>query len=819
MLDFKDVYLSQQAKTEESTSSLPIVIQLVQTTYNSDQVENQSPGIFGPGNMAFIIDLPKTSEITVYSQDGSTTYNVKCPNIKKIRDVMNVYRLLKFSKAEFFSQFYIYEIPDYGNQSLTPGFLDFFPIVFYKTDDDIQQKVLQNSIGIIKSYYNKKAYIIIDKDAYIDTTSNKIFTSDNMATVDILLKFKRYVKRNLPATSKPDIITSVNMTYNPDTDRYEGTFKLQTSMLTDSDLKRINFYINKNDINYKLYNNEIIKNIQISNGNSTSIDDEIIDDSDYTGKVSRQSKYGRDYYRIITNMIYGRDNPIHQNLNKDQAYIYVKIEIDNILDNSSENIYMVLESDRQFYYFNSPATRFSDSVRSNSTIQDTLKHFDQVYGVQYYVDSTQLLNKYVFPIDITDSTDAAGNTIKSISANLNHSYTSTEFFTNINEDRVFFLKIKTGGTLNVHQVLKNNKIYHYNIDLSKANILCVDSDGIYKNVTIDNTKGVITNLEDDDTLIISISKNVDTITESTETSTCICYNIDDSSEHNDQLYTYTIKEDPYLEYYNTSNSTLDTDFSDNFNDNKEVYAYDGVTFSDIETVLEDGEIRVRKIKFEVAEGDNNYDDEYDNDRDPDDEQNRYILTCLNKKTEDDPGEAFVKKYAEDTGLLENKIENLYDDHIKTVYEPHYSDAVVDSFNSVRNTFAHIYLNNLENAVSLTDPEAYISNGTNGFLFLALEFNSDTLFDIIIKEKSQSNPDQYQEIYTEYNCSTTNYNNHYIYVHLPFYLFNNKSIYAENDNLDNVRQLRFDIYKHNAYNSTNQNNMSSEIKPKCYYIQK
>ena len=440
------------------------------------------------------------------------------------------------------------------------------------------------------------------------------------------------------------------------------------------------------------------------------------------------------------------------------------------MNDKIEGIDCVLESSRDFFYYKS-----NENV-SFKSISTDIDNFDQIYGIQYTVNANNTINsKFVFPLSIT-SEEKDGKTITSIKGDLNKSFKNTEFFPIVNEDRIFFFKIKSSGSLNIHSKLRENFIYHPYLNLSEANILLVDSSGNYKTVTKSN--GTISNLDAEDTLIVSIDKHIPEITQDTTETTVVLYDIDDSAYQSDTKYKYTITQDPYLEYYNSNNSNVTLNISNYLQNNKEMFAYDGVVFEDLDsTALDNGEMRIKKTTFAINTGDSNYDDSIDNDRDPDPEQSRYILTGLNNIDA-----SFVSEYARDTGLVEYQLETLYNKTIKPIYKEH-TDKIENSLDNVRKTFEYMFLNIAEKDLNKIDTDTTIINtnadktNTDGFLYLGLQFSNDNVFDLKIYKDTTL-------IYTEYNCQPSKHNDKYIYIHLPFYLFNTNESYTENSNLDN-----------------------------------
>lgn len=718
MLNFKDIFIKNISQEVEANSSLPFIIPITQTVYG-DLKTNNGIGTIGNNNFCFSFEFPVD--------------DADAPNIKKYRDVINEFVLLKFSKTELFNDFYIYKIPDYSNQALTPGFLDFIPFVMVGDDTNGYSKILQNHVAILRSYYTKQAYILIDKKASI--AGIEPYTT--LSTINILFKFKRYYdyKKNINGTINYQLEnneTNTILVYDEYRDVFAGNLNIQTSSFTESDLKRISFACD----NIKLHNNHIMQNLKLflveKNGNS----EEIISLDEYANKVERQSAETRDYYHILMNMLYDKDSI--NKISQKQDHITIRIEINNYLFDSPEeannakvNVYLEQDTPPIKSYTNNNLDEVKKAFPN-------IQHWDQYITVKYILDTDNLELISSFHIIPTASASTQPTTYIEIIP-LNY------------EDRIFVFQISKDQsdaqllsddpskvTLNVHTVLSSGNIYKPCIDLSKANIIVFDSNGKYKDLSSNISNGHISDLANSDTVIITIDKNIPEITKDNTTNTADLTALDDNALHTDAIYKSTIKEDPYLESYTNTLTNLDCNVSNNLSESKEVFAYDTITFDGLDDILTDGEIRINKI----------------------DEKYALIGQSYQKSTND-----FLNQYSTNAELVKDKITSVYNESIKPVYEAHTS--VINTYlDNIKKTFAYIYTN-----VQGNTPDAIkgVTNGNRqGFLFLALELESDALFDLIIKKNDK---DLY---YREYNCKPITIAGKHIYIHLPFYLFNTLS---------------------------------------------
>ena len=114
---------------------------------------------------------------------------------KYIEDKIKSMKCPTFSRRFLADNFFIYEIPDYSRQAMTPGFSDMV-VVIYTTEG---RKVPQRYIGMIKSYTQAMCYVLVDKS--IQKLNNfKTFeeNNDNKAKT-----FEIRIKQN--AETNPEI--------------------------------------------------------------------------------------------------------------------------------------------------------------------------------------------------------------------------------------------------------------------------------------------------------------------------------------------------------------------------------------------------------------------------------------------------------------------------------------------------------------------------------------------------------------------------------------------------------------------------------------
>jgi hypothetical protein len=140
------------AISQASISDMPTLIQLYQSTASSasDNVTmSVSNGIFGGDAYGYLLQFPNYQS-SMQSQLTDNFLSLYTSLIKSNNKAI--------SSSDLFSQFYVLKIPDYGSQSRSPAMFDFVPYVYYNGI-----KISQNHIGMLRSYVDKSAYILIDR--------------------------------------------------------------------------------------------------------------------------------------------------------------------------------------------------------------------------------------------------------------------------------------------------------------------------------------------------------------------------------------------------------------------------------------------------------------------------------------------------------------------------------------------------------------------------------------------------------------------------------------------------------------------------------
>lgn len=197
------------AMTDDAVKkSLPVAISLVEYSSelgnekstleclrNSDDPHNK--GTLGNMFLSYSIDC-KHGRINPEKRANELKF-------KYIEDKITSMKCPTFSRRFLSDNFFIYEIPDYSRQAMTPGFSDMV-VVIYTTKG---YKIPQRYIGMIKSYTQEMCYVLVDKSIRnLDNFMTFEENADNKAGI-----FEVRIKQNAetdPKIAEKKDITIIN---------------------------------------------------------------------------------------------------------------------------------------------------------------------------------------------------------------------------------------------------------------------------------------------------------------------------------------------------------------------------------------------------------------------------------------------------------------------------------------------------------------------------------------------------------------------------------------------------------------------------------
>jgi hypothetical protein len=222
----KRIILDNQSP-ENSASKLPHSITFYVNKINRDKLA------YKDGSIPFLL--------TVRELGGKTPDDFKDIYLKAKKETFS-----KITKKSLLDTYYVYRIPDYGQQSLSPGLSDFT----YQIFDNEGYKIPEPRIAHIRNYTTKETFILIKKDLL---SSNQ--------DIHIIIDFKR----NSNSKISRDII---ELTRDTEGGTYNGKFHFNMSFKDDDSdtrvdtLETLDFMVRENDTDYILNSSDYTFNIE-----------------------------------------------------------------------------------------------------------------------------------------------------------------------------------------------------------------------------------------------------------------------------------------------------------------------------------------------------------------------------------------------------------------------------------------------------------------------------------------------------------------------------------------------------------------------------
>lgn len=436
---------------DKNKNIFPVILNLTQ--YNNDifysnNTLNQN-GDIGNNYMRYSIDC-KHKCLNINSENDSFKFILTSLLNRRAADIRRDFLIEKF---------YIIEIPDYSNQSMSAFYRDFVIQIFKENG----KKVLQKDIGIIKCYNTKKAYILIDK-----TTETEI-TSDNIKNIRIKVLFKNNIE---------DGLKSIKLVYNTETGLYTYTNNNNTDFIFSGNIDDYDIYFKQsstseiikinNDKNdkyiefdtndYKENNENFFIDIKRQTGNN-SIKDYFFQSNkvDLTEFVNRQEFYNRDI--------------------RDKFSLSLKLNNEYSKDGSSVILY-TKQNLKDFYFVKelNGDTGYTINIDAGLITSSMLNHYEQL---NIYADGVKLIPG----IDYNLSSGVV-TFIKTANKTFNNIEIIPEYNNVRKIDKIFSIEgnIANKNTV-LNKILKDSLIYRWNISFSADDTdFLLFKDGLLKSI-------------------------------------------------------------------------------------------------------------------------------------------------------------------------------------------------------------------------------------------------------------------------------------------------------------------------------------------------
>lgn len=348
----------------------------------SDETNKKEIGYIGNGAMG-----NSTFDFSVDCRHWSIPYDNETKNFKWINENLRSRYYPTFRKRDILSRFYIIEISDYGNQSLSHGYRDFVPHIYFNG-----KKLWNRYVGLIRHYSNHSVYILIDKNE--NNLSIPDFSTETIKKIDIRICFKNNIEISpLNFNEETPLLEWVNTdTEKEYVDKTDFEFNEIKKTFTNLNISDYDFYFFKSsEGKYYEINPIIFSNLDISRN--------IIDEN--TVDINQQSSSSSfDFYKDMYFKTYYHDN---NSLRYSDYTRNVKTTLKLILKhntflrfNPGDKLLLTSKSNRveAFYNYNDNTTLNANSEFSNENIMNKIKNTTDY--IIYKEDGTAIIDTKTF---------------------------------------------------------------------------------------------------------------------------------------------------------------------------------------------------------------------------------------------------------------------------------------------------------------------------------------------------------------------------------------------------------------------------------------
>jgi hypothetical protein len=306
---------------------------------------------FGAIAQRNILELKKDGVIPFFIKFFSLNANgpysegdILQPSFEQIRDLFLV-RKRRVSSKYLFDNFWIYKIPDFGNQSLSPGLTDFVPMCYLSSNG---KKLPQNRIAYIKDYNTKQTYILINKE------------NETSFNISVIIDYRSQITKESTPTMK--LISTKNS---------NGQFQFNAKVEGIDKPENLAVYVKRNNVFHELQGSSYIM--------------KVVKATDFPSSDVFVAKQGTYLKSLLDNSNFQKE--IHD----------INITVDADVKDANE-IY-IFEKDRYLdYYYTSYANLKTKSFERTSDIDVYRNDTDGfllklIPGHDYYVNNKSLVIK------------------------------------------------------------------------------------------------------------------------------------------------------------------------------------------------------------------------------------------------------------------------------------------------------------------------------------------------------------------------------------------------------------------------------------------
>lgn len=242
---------------ENSASKLPVYLTFYRNAIDRKDHKGDTL-MYKDGSIPFFLETRKVNTIT--------------PDDFKELESRSISLGMKISKKSLLETYYVYRIPDFGHQSLSPGFDDFS----YQCYDNQGYKLSETLIAVIRNYTSKEGFLLIKKDRLKDLNHE----------IHVIIDFKKADRNKLGSSNALKLIRNENGKFVFNMSHKSDSGRLDTRIDT---LDTIEFFVKEGTTEYRLNNSEYMFNIEGVNFASDNGSEFVSEQGTYFNYIQRNS--------------------------------------------------------------------------------------------------------------------------------------------------------------------------------------------------------------------------------------------------------------------------------------------------------------------------------------------------------------------------------------------------------------------------------------------------------------------------------------------------------------------------------------------------
>lgn len=406
------------AMTDDAVKkSLPVAISLVEYSSelgnekntleclrNSDDPHNK--GTLGNMFLSYSIDCKhgiinhdKIVDDLKFKYIDNKITSMKCPT---------------FSRRFLSDNFFIYKIPDYSRQAMTPGFSDMV-VVIYTTKG---YKIPQRYVGMIKSYTQEMCYVLVDKS--IRNLDNfRFFEDTEDEDNDEAKTFEIRIKQN--AETDPEV-DKQKLTLINDPQDYSVMYAYPMNFVNDVDMSYIydenDIFLDGEAVGEGVNGGTIRPN---KTERDTAVNAQAQYGDDYYDDYGKHTPNVKDYFKQVLLIDYDKGGTDNRTVQRPNEVPYDYNDVDYY-----SNLMRIYSAQRIPEFFDTDVTEASDNGTVFKITESVQNEYEENFEVFNSMTGCLLIPHVDFEYEYTDNKKGTCVYISGIKINSGHNVDAIE---------------------------------------------------------------------------------------------------------------------------------------------------------------------------------------------------------------------------------------------------------------------------------------------------------------------------------------------------------------------------------------------------------